>query len=213
VLLLGIIGTVSYFLIKENTQDTAETNTANTSEVSNQTDDLDTEDSTDTLVPDGFTEYSRDGFSFYYPSDWGDPNVVETPVSEFIGERFYNQNVAYNLEGNYWEYIEDQGFDGEGYAGDVPVLRKSKDITVWGFGFGDAGCGKSDPTYLVADKMIQITMPIVCAYEDSVSGTFVEGEVEVNLSQDKKINMTQVDYETAVDTILDRIVLSAAGEI
>jgi membrane protein implicated in regulation of membrane protease activity len=213
ILLVAAIVVLSVFLVQEKSNNEQKVNEVSQSSEEN------TETTTEVVleetskIPEGFEIYEGDSFSFYYPVKWGDPVVVQKAVSDFIGERFYNQNVKYNVDGNYWEYVDEEGFESEGYAGDVTVLRKSKDITVWGFGFGDAGCGKSDPTYLVGDTIVQVTMPIVCAFEDSVSGTFEEGEVEVNLSQDNRINMKDEDYELAVDTILDSIVLNASSEL
>jgi hypothetical protein len=212
ILVIAII-VLSVFLVQEKSNNKIIINEVSQSNQENISSEIEYTSEKSLETPEGYQIYRGESYSFYYPIDWGDPIVVETLASDFIGERFYNQNVKYNLEGNYWEYVEDQGFDGEGYAWDVQVLRKSKDITVWGFGFGDAGCGKSDPTYLVGNKIIQITMPVVCAYEDSVSGTFVEGEVEINLSQDNKIKMNTDDYNYTEDAILDSIVLDAAGKL
>lgn len=116
-------------------------------------------------IPDGFVEYKDEklNLTFIYPKTWKIDAGVETYPLGHVFEKRYIGSVTYEPEAKYWVFAEDSEIYGDkGTKADIDIDYKDSSITIWRFGFGDAGAQVSIPTFVWDDQIVQITTPVTC---------------------------------------------------
>jgi len=122
VVLLAIIGGISYVLMQENNKELKSKNN-NNAKVEEITDEqIENNDNKPEIaeldIPKGFVIYRGDGFTFYYPSDWGTLAIVSGANDPVLAANFTsntdaklylnsgNQDFTNNSRGGaYWDCV------------------------------------------------------------------------------------------------------------
>ncbi len=162
ILVVGLIGVVGWLVMDKQKDSKSDKPTTAQSTQSETVIDKNQIDPKQESIPTGWKKYTENkNFEFIYPEKWSKViKVEEFPLSHVFSIRYVG-DVKLNSKKDGWVHARDAV--GETAGADAVVTKeKSPSISVWRFGFGDAGFGSFIPTFSVGDRVFQITTESFC---------------------------------------------------
>ena len=128
--------------------------------------------------PEGFELVKDESVSYFYPEGWPAATLSSQPISSAVFEIKFWPSISYDLEAEQW-VAADSNYEGYTKGDLVDDINPVKpvhegDLTIYNFGFADAGCGASKYVFISGNSVYDLVMPGVCGAD--IPYFIVDGE-------------------------------------